>query len=141
MRRATRSSPSSETQTFEAIWIFRDELKHPGLLDELEAHTSQPIGMPLHKHRGHISVDRSSVTLAEGEDLRRIPRSEISGIEISYDAYFRRLRDSRGLIPPMHFAFGDEAVYLFTRVSKSQAWLGTNAALREALTGSKAGQS
>lgn len=125
--------PASETLRLEALWIFREEVKKAGFLAEWEAHTSQPLGMPLHKHEGYIEVDKKSVALVEGNNRIEIPKSEISNLQVGFDKDFKRLRDSRGLDEPMHFSFGNEAVYIFTRGSNSAFWRGKNTTLFEAI--------
>jgi hypothetical protein len=125
----------SQTMKFDALWIFKEEIKKAGFIAELEAHTSQPIGLPLHKHHGHIEVDDTSVVLTEGDSRKLIQKSEITGLQVSYDDDFQRIRDSRGMIPPMHFSFGDDAAYIFTKGTRFGFWQGENTALSEAIIG------
>ena len=87
----------------------------------------------MHKHRGHIEVDDTSVALIEGDNRKPIQKSEISGLQVSYDDHFQRFRDSRGMLPPMHFSFGDDAVYIFTKGTQLGFWQGENTALSEAI--------
>lgn len=130
--------PASGTLRFEALWIFREEAKKAGFSAELDAHTSQPLGRPLHKHEGYIEVDEKSVALIEADNRKEIPKSEISnlrvGLRVGFDKDFRRLRDTRRLDKPMHFSFGDEAVYVFTRDPDSVFWRGKNTTLFEAIS-------
>jgi hypothetical protein len=128
-------APGSRTLRFEALWIFKEEIERAGVIAEVEAHTSQPIGKPLHKHEGHIEVDDTSVRLIEGEYKSSVEKSEISGLQVSYDQSFQRLRDSRGALPPMHFSFGGDQVYLFTRKSRLDGWQGQNEDLFKAIAG------
>ncbi|MDA4113878.1 MAG: hypothetical protein OK474_07515 [Thaumarchaeota archaeon] len=123
--------PGPRTLKIEALWIFKEEIKKAGFIAEFEAHISQPFGLPLHKHRGHIEVDDTSVSLVEGDNRKTIQKSEISGLQVSYDENFGQFKDSRGMDPPMHFSFGDEEVYIFTK--GTEFWQGANAALSEAI--------
>jgi hypothetical protein len=66
--------PGSRTLKFEALWIFKEEIKKAGFIAEFEAHISQPLGMPLHKHRGHIEVDDTSVSLVERDTRKTIQK-------------------------------------------------------------------
>ena len=125
--------PAPGTLRLEAMWIFRGEVKKAGLLAEWDAHTSQPLGRPLHKHEGYIEADEKSVALVEGTNRKEIPKSEIRNLRVGFDKDFRRLRDSRGLDKPMHFSFGDEAVYIFTRCPGSVFWRGKNTTLFDAI--------
>jgi len=118
-----------------ALWIFKDEIANPGPGARFAAHVSQPMGSPLHKHEGFLEVDSESVTLEEGENNRVIPKSEVRDLQVGFDKNFRQFRDSRGPFPPMHFTFGDDQVYIFTRGSRFGYWQGKNAALSEAIAG------
>ncbi len=102
---------------FRALWIFSDELDQVSSRERwLVAHTSQPMGKPLHKHEGYV--------LASGDDLKfydnqknlvfTMNRGTIKGMEVGYDGTFKRLRDSRGAIPPMIIKTERRTVYLFT---------------------------
>ena len=124
---------ASGTLRFEALWIFREEVKRAGFSAEWDAHTSQPLGRPLHKHEGYVEAGEESVVLVEGDNKTEIPKSEIRNLRVSFDSDFRRSKDSRGLEKPMHFSFGDEVVYIFTRGPGSAFWRGENAALLEVI--------
>jgi hypothetical protein len=118
-----------------ALWIYRDEIKNVGSAEVWSVHASQPVGGPLHKHEGFLEVDEDPVILEEGENKRVIPKSEIRDLQVSYDKNFRQFRDSRGMLPPMHFSFGDDEVYIFTLGSRFGYWQGKNTALSDAIGG------
>lgn len=125
--------PASGTLRFEALWIFREEVKRAGFSAEWDAHTSQPLGRPLHKHEGYIEVGEEAAALVEGGNRTEIPKSEIRNLRVGFDKDFRRLKDSRGVDGPMHFSFSDEVVYIFTRSPGSTFWRGENIALFDAI--------
>ena len=58
----SRLTPTSEI-AFDAIWGFEEdilELKKSFKDHILKAHTSQPLGKPLHKYKGQITLDEES---------------------------------------------------------------------------------
>ena len=87
----------------------------------------------MHKHEGHVEAGEKSVVLVEGDNKTEISKSEIRNLRVGFDSDFRRFEDSRGLEKPMHFSFGDEVVYIFTRSPGSAFWRGENTALFEAI--------
>ena len=137
------SSPVPSKMRILALWIYRDEIPRATNEQVWSAHTSQPIGEPLHNHKGFIEVTPTSVvfeeispTLAvfdEKEDRKEISKSEIKDLQVSYDDNFRQWRDSRGADPPMHFSFGSDEVYIFTLGEHWGYWQGKNTALAQAL--------
>ena len=50
---------------FDAIWVFSEDVMElrKKFMEELEAHTSQPIGIPLHSFRGQLILDGKGVQL------------------------------------------------------------------------------
>ena len=103
---------------FKALWIFSDELDQVTKKERwLVAHTSQPIGKPLHKHEGFVFVIGDDLKFygTDKELLFTINRDSIKGLKVGYDEAFRRLRDSRGLIPPMRIETERRTIYLFTQ--------------------------
>jgi hypothetical protein len=127
----------SRTLKLEALWIFKEEIRKAGFIAEFEAHISQPFGLPLHKHRGQIEVDDTSVSLVEGDNRRTIQKSVISGLQVSYDDNFGQFSDSRGTNAPMRFSFGDEEVYIFTKEAETGFWEGKNTTLSQAMGASR----
>jgi hypothetical protein len=130
MAEPTEASP--RTLRLEALWIFKDEIRKVGLGQQVEALTSQPFGKPLHNHQGYIEVDDATVTLIEGGDRRRIGKSEIAGLQVSFDRNFTQA-DTRGISPPMHFSFGVNEVYIFTKGERFKFWQGKDTALSKAI--------
>ncbi len=110
----------------EALWIFKDEMDKITATEWLSAHTTQPIGKPLHKHKGFIAVDKGNLIFYDEEMDRQfsVRQRDIRGLSVSYDATFRRFRDSRGLIPPLHFRFNNKGIYLFTRPANKVMYTG-----------------
>jgi len=127
--------PNPQSLRILALWIFRDELREVDSGELWAAHLSQPMGNPLHRHEGFLEVDGKSLTLEEKDDRKEIPLSEIEDLQVSFDENFRQFKDSRGLLPPMHFSFGNDAVYIFTRGSRFGYRQGKNTALSDALQG------
>ncbi len=102
----------------EALWISSDEF---GTISNLErwfvAHTSQPIGKPLHKHKGYVILNEDSITFYDSNMnlLFSIERNKIKSIEVEYDEMFKRFRDSRGFNPPLKIQLENKSLYLFTK--------------------------
>lgn len=103
---------------FEVLWIFSDEFESLSRMERWgSAHASQPIGKPLHKHEGYLSVSGDFLRFYnENMDLLYvIRRDSIRDLSVAYDDVFRRFRDSRGLLPPMKLILDNKTVYMFTK--------------------------
>ncbi len=103
---------------FEALWIFSDEFENVTKLERwLTAHTSQPLGRPLHKHEGYLSVTENALRFYNDKMdlLFIIEKRSIKDITVTYDERFKRFRDSRGLIPPLKVVLENKVMYLFTK--------------------------
>jgi len=103
---------------FEVLWISSDEFKTISNKERwFSAHASQPIGKPLHKHEGYLVLSGNSMHFynEKKEFVFSIERSSIRDFSITYDEVFRRLKDSRGIIPPMRITLEKNRIYLFTK--------------------------
>lgn len=110
------------------MWIFSNEFNDiTGKERWIASHTSQPAGMPLHKHEGFLSISENELKFYS-EDmvlLFSLHKGSIKGISIGYDDTFRRFRDSpRGFIPPMKVSTQDKDIYLFTRTLGGRKTIG-----------------
>ena len=101
----------------DAIWIFSNEFKTITSKEIWSAHTSQPLGKPLHKHSGKMYMGSAGITLTDSETGAKteIPRELFSSYAVGFDDLFTRLGYSRGLNPPLHFGIAEETVYIFSR--------------------------
>ena len=102
----------------EVLWIFSDEFDSISRMERWgSAHASQPIGKPLHKHEGYLSVSGESLRFYNRnmDLLFAVGKDSIRDLTVEYDDVFRRLRDSRGLLPPMKISLGGRSVYMFTK--------------------------
>ncbi|MCL4343324.1 MAG: hypothetical protein M1267_05700 [Candidatus Thermoplasmatota archaeon] len=103
---------------FEVLWIFSDEFNSISSRERWgSAHASQPIGKPLHKHEGYLSASGDSLRFYNRnmDLIFAIGKDSIKNLTVEYDDVFRRLRDSRGLLPPMKLSLEDKSVYMFTK--------------------------
>ncbi len=103
---------------FDAIWIFSDEFDEVTNVERwIEAHTSQPIGKPLHKHEGFLSISGDSLHFFDKDMnfLFELKKFDINNITVEYDDIFKRFRDSRGFLPPMKIVLNNRNMYLFTK--------------------------
>jgi hypothetical protein len=102
----------------EALWLFSDEFESiNGFERWVSAHTSQPIGKPLHKHEGYLSVNGNLMHFYDKkmEPLYKVEKNEIVDVTVGYDQFFKRFRDSRGFIPPMNVTLQNKSIYLYTK--------------------------
>lgn len=103
---------------FEVLWISSNEFDTLSNKERwFSAHTSQPIGKPLHKHEGYIVLSGNSINFYnERKEVEfSIDRSSIKDLAVTYDEVFKRLRDSRGMIPPMKITLEKNTIYIFTK--------------------------
>jgi hypothetical protein len=116
----------------EALWLFSDEFDSISTWERwVSAHTSQPIGKPLHKHEGYLSISGGSMRFytPDMDPLYVVKRDSITDISVGYDEFFKRFRDSRGLIPPMKVTLQNKSIYMFTK-SLGKRGIGKNSMFR-----------
>ena len=101
----------------DAIWIFTNEFKTITSKEIWSAHTSQPLGKPLHKHSGkmYMGTDCNTLNYSETGEKTEIPRELFSSYAVGFDDLFTRLGYSRGLNSPLHFGIAEETVYILSR--------------------------
>ena len=103
---------------FEVMWIFSDEFDTLTRMERWgSTHTSQPIGKPLHKHEGFLSISENAIRFYDTDMnlLFSINKISIRDISRGYDDVFRRFRDSRGFIPPLKISLENKTLYLYSR--------------------------
>ena len=112
---------------FDAVWGFQEEIlgMRKNLGKNIIAHTSQPLGKPLHKYLGRLSITRNNFVL-EGKDADTkqevtFPFSlqDLTDIYLGWDDTLRRFKDSRAWIRPLRITFTDEMgskiLYLYVK--------------------------
>ena len=99
--------------TYEAIWAFREDLQamKENFREEFEAHTSQPLGTPLRKYEGQLSIDDEGVSLigkskdAQEEFSLFVPFKGVLDVYLGWDDVLSRWKDTRALIKPLRIKF------------------------------------
>ena len=112
---------------YDAIWGFMEDIleMRERLGKRVKAHTSQPLGVPLHKYRGQLTIDRGEVLL-RGEDSDSKEASsflfsieELKDAHIGWDDTLRRWKDTRAWIRPLRLTFKgeveDRTVYIYAK--------------------------
>jgi hypothetical protein len=111
---------------YEAIWAFEEDIldlrKKFG--EEFEAHTSQPLGIPLHKYEGQLSLEDERISLVgkskdSKEEFRLlVPFKDILGVYLGWDDVLRRWKDTRAYIRPLRITFenqGEKVLYVYAK--------------------------
>ncbi len=117
---------------YDAIWSFEQDIleERKSLSKDLESHTSQSVGgMPLHKYKGQLTIERGKILLkGENTDSKEhasfvFSLSKIENICLGWDETLRRWRDTRALIQPLRITFKEEteSKKLYVYVKKSEA--------------------
>jgi antitoxin component of MazEF toxin-antitoxin module len=121
-----------KTLIYDAIWGFEEDIleERKSLSKELESHISQSVGgLPLHKYKGQLSIERDRIML-NGENIdSNEPASflfslkEVESICLGWDKTLRRWKDTRALIHPLRIIFksGPESKKLYLYVKKTEA--------------------
>nr|MDO8081254.1 hypothetical protein [Candidatus Freyarchaeota archaeon] len=131
---------------YDAIWGFREDiLEVRGRFKEHVwlAHLSQPMGIPLHKYKGKVTLDENKIAFSgRDKDTRQpiefiIPRQNISEVYLGWDDNVRRWRDTRALIKPLRITFrvDDEIriLYLYAKEEDTAVYGEENKKLYEEL--------
>jgi len=122
--------------TFEAIWGFSEDITTSAkkTKEEIVAHISQPIGIPLHKYEGKLAIDDKGISLtgetpSDQKMAVYVPFKAISDLFLGWDDLLRRWRDSRALIKPLRITFENEerkTLYIFVRKVGAKIFGGEN---------------
>lgn len=112
---------------FDAIWSFQEDILElrKNLRKNIKAHASQPLGKPLHRYKGKLSINRNNFIL-EGEEAEPKQQAtflfslqEITDINLGWDDTLRRWKDSRAHIKPLRITFRNETesrkLYIYTK--------------------------
>lgn len=134
---------------YDAIWGFKEdiaELRKDFKEHILKAHTSQPVGIPLHRYEGQLALDEKSVVLSgkdkdTREDFRQvIGLDEVTDVFLGWDNVLRRWRDTRAWIKPLRLMFGEheksKTLYIYAKNHGERVYGNKNEELSEIL-GSK----
>jgi len=114
------------TAVYEAIWAFGEDVLNlrKKLGEEFEAHTSQPLGKPLHKYEGQLSLEDEGMSLVgKSKDSHKefrllVPFEDVSDVYLGWDDVLRRWKDTRALIKPLRITFEDQgkkALYIYAK--------------------------
>ncbi|MCJ7698961.1 hypothetical protein MUO56_01750 [Candidatus Bathyarchaeota archaeon] len=114
------------TAVYGAIWAFGEDILdlRKKLGEEFEAHTSQPLGTPLHKYEGQLSLEDEGISLVgESKDSHKefrlvVPFGDVSDVYLGWDDVLRRWKDTRALIKPLRITFenqGKKALYIYAK--------------------------
>jgi antitoxin component of MazEF toxin-antitoxin module len=136
---------------FDAIWAFKEDILQlrKDLKANINAHVSQPLGKPLHKYKGKISITRNNLIL-EGEivdskqqSIFLFSQKEITDFHLGWDNTLRRWKDSRAYIKPLRITFRNgidtKTVYIYSKNPNSSVYGEKNQEIYEILEEQKLG--
>jgi antitoxin component of MazEF toxin-antitoxin module len=135
-----------KTLIYDAIWSFEEDIleERNSLSKEIESHTSQSVGgMPLHKYKGQLSIERDKIMLKGENTDSNEPASflfcleEVEDIYLGWDETLRRWKDTRALIRPLRIIFQDETelkkLYLYAKKPEAEIYGGENESILQIL--------
>ena len=130
----SRLTPTSEI-TYDAIWGFEEdiiEVKKSFKDHILKAHTTQPLGKPLHKYVGQITLDEENILLLgknkkTKENFRLVvSRKRILDVHLGWDDILKRWRNTRGIIRPLRITFKNQEktrkIYIYTKKPRAKIY-------------------
>jgi bifunctional DNA-binding transcriptional regulator/antitoxin component of YhaV-PrlF toxin-antitoxin module len=130
---------------YEAIWGFQEDILtiRGSVGKNIKAHTSQPLGIPLHKYRGQLTIERDKIMLKGEDTVSKEPVSFIFSIEevkdvyLGWDETLRQFKDTRAWIRPLRITFQDETeskiLYLYAKKPDATIYGQENKSILETL--------
>jgi hypothetical protein len=129
---------------YEAVWAFEEDTLglRKSLGEEFEAHTSQPLGIPLHKYEGQLTIESEGIAfVGTGKDAHEDGRlfvffKNISDLYLGWDDVVRRWTETRALIKPLKLTIENEekkTLYIYAKKVGSKIYGKENKALYEKL--------
>ncbi|HVP16150.1 MAG TPA: AbrB/MazE/SpoVT family DNA-binding domain-containing protein [candidate division Zixibacteria bacterium] len=119
---------------YDALWAFHDDILalRKSLSKSVKAHVSQPLGMPLHKYEGQLTIERDKIML-KGEDAdSNEPTSllfsleEVKDVYLGWDETLRQWKDTRAWIRPLRIIFQDETepktLYIYAKKPEARTY-------------------
>jgi antitoxin component of MazEF toxin-antitoxin module len=119
---------------YDAIWSFQEDILalRESLSKNIKAHTSQPLGIPYHRYKGQLTIERDKVML-NGEDVESkesarliFSLEEVKEVYLGWDDVLRRWRDTRGFGPPIRMLFQNETepkiLYIYAKKPESRIY-------------------
>jgi antitoxin component of MazEF toxin-antitoxin module len=116
---------------YDAIWGFEEDILElrKSLGRNIETHLSQPLGTPLHKYKGQLTIEKDKIMLnGEDTDSKQMASvlfslEEVKDVYLGWDDNLRKWKDTRAWIRPLRIIFQDEKEpkTLFMYVKKPEA--------------------
>lgn len=129
----------------DAIWAFEEDILElrKRFKESMVAHTSQPLGKPLHRYAGQIILEQDALIMS-GIDVKTetpseilIPRGNILELFLGWDDILRRWKDTRAWIRPLRVKYEDDgktrSLYLYTKKKEVRVYGRENKTLYEKL--------
>jgi hypothetical protein len=119
---------------YDAIWASQDEILElrKSWRKIAKAHESQPLGIPLHRYRGHLTIEGDKIKF-EGEDIVSNKTAnllfsvgEVKDVHLGWDSTLRKWRDTRAAIRPLRITFQDgtesKALYIYAKKQEAKIY-------------------
>jgi bifunctional DNA-binding transcriptional regulator/antitoxin component of YhaV-PrlF toxin-antitoxin module len=130
---------------FGAIWAFAEDILElrKSYIKNVKAHTSQPLGIPLHRFKGTIRLEGDSILLSgidsESNEAFSLLCSieDVKDVNLGWDNTLRRWKDSRAWIRPLRIKFEDElkekTLYIYSKKEEGIVYGAENKSLYKLL--------